>query len=97
MQKDSTTNFGFEEIPAAEKQGRVGAVFSSVAGNYDLMNDVMSFGVHHLWKKFTIEMCGLRPGHKVLDLAGGTGDLDDAKSGYGGDEISSWHGINVGG
>jgi demethylmenaquinone methyltransferase/2-methoxy-6-polyprenyl-1,4-benzoquinol methylase len=75
MQKDSTTNFGFEEIPAAEKQGRVGAVFSSVAGNYDLMNDVMSFGIHHLWKKFTIEMCGLRPGHKVLDLAGGTGDL----------------------
>jgi demethylmenaquinone methyltransferase/2-methoxy-6-polyprenyl-1,4-benzoquinol methylase len=75
MQKDSTTNFGFKEIPAAEKQGRVGAVFSSVAGNYDLMNDVMSFGIHHLWKKFTIEMCGLRPGHKVLDLAGGTGDL----------------------
>ena len=75
MQKDSTTNFGFEEIPAAEKQGRVGAVFSAVAGNYDLMNDVMSFGIHHLWKKFTIEMCGLRPGHKVLDLAGGTGDL----------------------
>jgi demethylmenaquinone methyltransferase/2-methoxy-6-polyprenyl-1,4-benzoquinol methylase len=75
MQKDSITNFGFEEIPAAEKQGRVGAVFSSVAGNYDLMNDVMSFGIHHLWKKFTIEMCGLRPGHKVLDLAGGTGDL----------------------
>jgi demethylmenaquinone methyltransferase/2-methoxy-6-polyprenyl-1,4-benzoquinol methylase len=75
MQKDSTTNFGFEEIPTAEKQSRVGAVFSSVAGNYDLMNDVMSFGIHHLWKKFTIEMCGLRPGHKVLDLAGGTGDL----------------------
>jgi demethylmenaquinone methyltransferase/2-methoxy-6-polyprenyl-1,4-benzoquinol methylase len=75
MQKDSTTNFGFEEISAAEKQGRVGTVFSSVAGNYDLMNDVMSFGIHHLWKKFTIEMCGLRPGHKVLDLAGGTGDL----------------------
>jgi len=75
MQKDSTTNFGFEEIPATEKQGRVGAVFSSVAGNYDLMNDVMSFGIHHLWKKFTLEMCGLRPGHKVLDLAGGTGDL----------------------
>jgi demethylmenaquinone methyltransferase/2-methoxy-6-polyprenyl-1,4-benzoquinol methylase len=75
MLKDSTTNFGFEEIPAAEKQGRVGAVFSSVAGNYDLMNDVMSFGIHRLWKKFTLEMCGLRPGHKVLDLAGGTGDL----------------------
>ena len=75
MQQKSTTDFGFEEIPAAEKQGRVGAVFTSVAQKYDLMNDVMSFGVHHLWKRFTLEMCGLRPGHKVLDLAGGTGDL----------------------
>lgn len=75
MQQKSTTDFGFEEIPAAEKQGRVGAVFTSVAQKYDLMNDVMSFGAHHLWKRFTLEMCGLRPGHKVLDLAGGTGDL----------------------
>lgn len=75
MQEKSTTDFGFEEIPAAEKQGRVGAVFTSVAQKYDLMNDVMSFGVHHLWKRFTLEMCGLRPGHRVLDLAGGTGDL----------------------
>ncbi len=75
MQKDSTTDFGYEEILAAEKQQRVGAVFSSVAQNYDLMNDVMSLGIHHLWKRFTLEMCGLRPGHKVLDLAGGTGDL----------------------
>ena len=75
MQQKSTTDFGFEEIPAAEKQGRVGAVFTSVARKYDLMNDVMSFGVHHLWKRFTLEMCGLRAGHKVLDLAGGTGDL----------------------
>ncbi len=75
MRQKSTTDFGFEEIPAAEKQGRVGAVFTSVARKYDLMNDVMSFGVHHLWKRFTLEMCGLRPGHKVLDLASGTGDL----------------------
>ena len=75
MREKSTTDFGFEEIPVAEKQGRVGAVFSSVAQKYDLMNDVMSLGVHHLWKRFTLEMCGLRPGHKVLDLAGGTGDL----------------------
>ncbi len=75
MQEKSTTDFGFEEIPAAEKQDRVGAVFTSVAQKYDLMNDVMSFGVHHLWKRFTLEMCGLRPGHRVLDLAGGTGDL----------------------
>jgi len=75
MQNNSTTDFGFEEIPAAEKQDRVGAVFDSVAQNYDLMNDVMSLGVHHLWKRFTLEMCALRPGQRVLDLAGGTGDL----------------------
>jgi demethylmenaquinone methyltransferase/2-methoxy-6-polyprenyl-1,4-benzoquinol methylase len=75
MQDKSTTDFGFEEIPAAAKQQRVGAVFTSVAQKYDLMNDVMSLGVHHLWKRFTLEMCGLRPGHRVLDLAGGTGDL----------------------
>ena len=75
MQQKSTTDFGFEEIPAAEKQGRVAEVFTSVAQKYDLMNDVMSFGVHHLWKRFTLEMTGLRRGHKVLDLAGGTGDL----------------------
>ena len=75
MQKDSTTHFGFDEIPASEKQSRVGGIFDSVAGNYDLMNDVMSFGIHHLWKKFTLELCGIRTGHQVLDLAGGTGDL----------------------
>jgi demethylmenaquinone methyltransferase/2-methoxy-6-polyprenyl-1,4-benzoquinol methylase len=73
--REPTTHFGYDEIPASEKQGRVGAVFDSVAGKYDLMNDIMSFGVHHLWKRFTLEMCALRPGHRVLDLAGGTGDL----------------------
>ena len=73
--QDDTTHFGYSEIPAADKQDRVGAVFDSVADRYDLMNDVMSFGVHHLWKRFALEMCGLRPGHRVLDLAGGTGDL----------------------
>ena len=75
MQKESTTDFGFDEIPASEKQGRVGSIFDSVADNYDLMNDVMSFGIHRLWKKFTLELCGLKAGHCVLDLAGGTGDL----------------------
>jgi demethylmenaquinone methyltransferase/2-methoxy-6-polyprenyl-1,4-benzoquinol methylase len=75
MQGDDTTDFGYQEIPTADKQRRVGEVFTSVAGKYDLMNDVMSFGVHRLWKRFTLEMCGLRPGHRVLDLAGGTGDL----------------------
>lgn len=75
MSRNDTTDFGYEEIPAAQKQARVGSVFTSVADNYDLMNDVMSFGIHRLWKRFTLEMCGLRPGHRVLDLAGGTGDL----------------------
>mgnify|MGYP003571898712 CR=1 FL=1 len=75
MQDKTTTDFGFEDVPTAEKQDRVGAVFTSVAEKYDLMNDVMSFGIHHLWKRFTLEMCALRPGHQVLDLAGGTGDL----------------------
>ncbi len=75
MQKETNTHFGFDEIPASEKQGRVGSVFDSVANKYDLMNDVMSFGIHHLWKKFTLELCGLKAGNCVLDLAGGTGDL----------------------
>ncbi len=75
MRKESTTHFGFDEIPAAEKQGRVADVFDSVASKYDLMNNVLSFGVHHLWKRFTLRLCGLRPGQQVLDLAGGTGDL----------------------
>ena len=75
MQKETTTHFGFNQVPASEKQRRVADVFDSVAAKYDLMNDVLSFGVHHLWKRFTLELCGLRPGHQVLDLAGGTGDL----------------------
>ncbi len=75
MQKESTTHFGFSEVPLAEKQRRVADVFNSVADRYDLMNDVLSFGLHHLWKRFALELCGLRPGHRVLDLAGGTGDL----------------------
>lgn len=75
MQKEPTTHFGFSEIPLTEKQRRVADVFDSVAGKYDLMNNVLSFGLHHLWKRFTLELCGLRPGQRVLDLAGGTGDL----------------------
>jgi demethylmenaquinone methyltransferase/2-methoxy-6-polyprenyl-1,4-benzoquinol methylase len=69
MQQNSSTDFGYEEIPTSEKQRRVGEVFTSVAQKYDLI------GIHRLWKRFTLEMCGLRPGHRVLDLAGGTGDL----------------------
>ncbi|HFD15683.1 MAG TPA: bifunctional demethylmenaquinone methyltransferase/2-methoxy-6-polyprenyl-1,4-benzoquinol methylase UbiE [Rhodospirillales bacterium] len=72
---DKTTHFGFQEVPVEEKAKRVGAVFDSVADKYDLMNDVMSFGIHRLWKRFTIEMSGVRRGQRVLDLAGGTGDL----------------------
>ena len=70
-----TTDFGFEEVPVEEKARRVSSVFSSVADRYDLMNDLMSFGVHRLWKRFVIEMSGVHQGEKVLDVAGGTGDL----------------------
>lgn len=72
---DKTTHFGFREVPVDEKAGHVRAVFDSVADNYDLMNDLMSFGVHRLWKRYTINMAAIRPGQKILDLAGGTGDL----------------------
>jgi demethylmenaquinone methyltransferase / 2-methoxy-6-polyprenyl-1,4-benzoquinol methylase len=71
----STTDFGFTEVPVAEKASRVRAVFESVAGKYDLMNDLMSMGVHRLWKQFTLSQTGLRPGQRALDVAGGTGDL----------------------
>ena len=70
-----TTHFGFESVAWDEKEKKVGAVFHSVAENYDLMNDLMSFGIHHLWKHFTIELSQVRPGQSVLDLAGGSGDL----------------------
>jgi len=70
-----TTHFGFEEVRREDKASRVAGVFHSVADNYDLMNDVMSMGIHRLWKRFTIEMSGIRPGQRVLDIAGGTGDL----------------------
>lgn len=72
---DNTTHFGYKDVKAEEKQGMVADVFHSVAAKYDVMNDLMSFGVHRLWKRFTIDMTGVRPGNKVLDLAGGTGDL----------------------
>ncbi|NVJ59003.1 MAG: bifunctional demethylmenaquinone methyltransferase/2-methoxy-6-polyprenyl-1,4-benzoquinol methylase UbiE [Gammaproteobacteria bacterium] len=69
------THFGYQQVDVNEKQGKVADVFHSVAAKYDLMNDVMSMGIHRLWKRFTIEMSGVRKGHNVLDLAGGTGDL----------------------
>ncbi len=72
---ERTTDFGFEKVPLTDKARRVSSVFSSVAENYDLMNDLMSFGVHRLWKRFVVDLAGVRAGHHVLDLAGGTGDL----------------------
>jgi len=70
-----TTHFGYQDVPVEEKVKRVADVFHSVAGKYDLMNDLMSGGIHRLWKRLTIDQSGVRRGHKVLDIAGGTGDL----------------------
>ena len=72
-----TAHFGYEEIPADEKQARVDAVFDSVAERYDLMNDLMSLGLHRAWKRFTTRIARVRPGARILDLAGGTGDLSE--------------------
>lgn len=72
---DDTTDFGFSTVATAEKARRVGEVFSSVAGNYDLMNDLMSMGIHRLWKRQFMAAGNFRPGERVLDLAGGTGDI----------------------
>lgn len=72
---DDTTHFGFQQVPVEEKARRVAGVFDSVAGRYDLMNDLMSAGLHRIWKRFTVEVANLKPGERVLDLAGGTGDL----------------------
>lgn len=68
-------DFGFETVAWSEKAERVRSVFASVAGKYDVMNDLMSFGVHRLWKQFTLSLTGLRSGQNALDVAGGTGDL----------------------
>ena len=71
----SSTHFGFETVDESHKASRVRGVFDSVAGKYDIMNDLMSMGLHRLWKAYTIAASGVREGHKVLDIAGGTGDL----------------------
>lgn len=70
-----TTHFGFKDVPVDEKADHVRGVFDSVASRYDIMNDLMSGGLHRLWKRHTIDQAAARPGHRVLDLAGGTGDL----------------------
>ena len=72
---DKTTHFGYKQVAESEKAGKVAEVFHSVASQYDLMNDVMSAGLHRLWKRFAVSQAGLRPGMRVLDVAGGTADL----------------------
>nr|MCU0775582.1 class I SAM-dependent methyltransferase [Ideonella sp.] len=69
------THFGFETVDETAKAARVRGVFDSVASRYDLMNDLMSLGLHRVWKAYTVAAAGLRPGDRVLDVASGTGDL----------------------
>lgn len=75
MEDKKTTHFGYQQVPLEEKARHVADVFHSVASKYDLMNDLMSMGIHRLWKRITIHNSGVRAGAKVLDIAGGTGDL----------------------
>lgn len=75
QQPEATTHFGYQNVPESQKSKKVAEVFHSVATKYDVMNDLMSMGIHRLWKRFTIELSGIRSGNKVLDIAGGTGDL----------------------
>ncbi len=73
--QSGTTHFGFKDVPAGDKQKLVGKVFSSVAGSYDLMNDLMSLGIHRVWKRYFVGTAQVKRGDRVLDLAGGTGDI----------------------
>src|SRR5215831_18546120 len=73
--KQGSTDFGYQRVSPEDKTRRVRGVFDSVAGNYDLMNDLMSAGAHRLWKRFTLALANLRPGQRALDVAGGSGDL----------------------
>ncbi|GAC1452510.1 MAG: bifunctional demethylmenaquinone methyltransferase/2-methoxy-6-polyprenyl-1,4-benzoquinol methylase UbiE [Steroidobacteraceae bacterium] len=75
MTDERSTDFGYQRVSRQDKARRVRGVFDSVAGNYDLMNDLMSAGTHRLWKRFTLSLANLRPGQRALDVAGGTGDL----------------------
>lgn len=75
MTDENSTHFGYRTVDADKKADMVAGVFDSVASKYDVMNDAMSFGIHRIWKQFTIDQSGVRPGQHVLDLAGGTGDL----------------------
>ena len=71
----ATTHFGYQQVPVDEKVRKVAGVFDSVAGKYDLMNDLLSFGIHRWWKRFALNLTGVKAGQRALDLAGGTGDL----------------------
>jgi len=84
------THFGFEKVEETQKAEKVAGVFHSVASNYDLMNDLMSMGLHRIWKMFTIASANVLPGHKVLDIAGGTGDLAQAFSKKAGKSGEVW-------
>jgi demethylmenaquinone methyltransferase/2-methoxy-6-polyprenyl-1,4-benzoquinol methylase len=85
-----TTHFGFKTVPEADKAGKVAEVFHSVASRYDVMNDLMSGGLHRVWKAFTIGRAAVRPGMKVLDIAGGTGDLARAFARRAGPDGEVW-------
>ena len=87
---NKTTHFGFEQVNEQQKAGKVRGVFNSVAQRYDLMNDLMSAGLHRIWKRFAVELCGVREGAKVLDVAGGTGDLAMQLAKRAGDEGEVW-------
>ena len=76
MDNNKTTHFGYKEVPVEDKVEHVAGVFHSVADHYDVMNDLMSMGIHRLWKRFTLASSGVRAGSRVLDIAGGTGDTD---------------------
>ena len=87
---EQNTHFGFETVAEDEKAKRVAGVFSSVAGKYDVMNDLMSAGMHRVWKAFTIQIAAVRPGERVLDVAGGTADLSLAFAKQAGDKGQVW-------
>lgn len=86
----ASTHFGFESVSASDKANRVGRVFDSVAPRYDLMNDLMSLGLHRAWKAFAVNMCAARPGQRVLDIAGGSGDLSRALATAVGPDGQNW-------
>jgi len=90
MKDPAQTHFGFQTVRPEDKARRVAGVFDSVAGNYDLMNDLMSLGLHRVWKAFAVERAGVRPGQRVLDVAGGSGDLAAALARRAGRDGEVW-------